>query len=348
MENEIAEIDVRVERVFKEAKIAINKISSDGGLHDLSELTNEAGLLGISTILSLVGAIRTTQGTSKVYFEEIDVDKVEDEIDSLKAVIKDLIGSLRNSIDKSVKKTEVVSILEQHKFTESDYYQIVSLLSQNNIATSAGKGRMGGIQLYEEDQQTEEIEKAVKEIQEETGEGKERKETEREDVLYPSASKLVSDLGYQAVVLGVVRRLRGEWNTPDLIGYKINKLSVLGGAEVEVISVEVKWSISKYAIAEANSHQKSVNKSYLMVYQELEKIDEIYLSEMLEKGIGLICLKSGKPVIHSAAKITNALKIDVDGFLSNALDKEAVNSIKDEIAKSIYNDTLGRLLPQSA
>ena len=84
-----------------------------------------------------------------------------------------------------------------------------------------------------------------------------------------------------------------------------------------------------------------------MVYSELEDIDEVYLSELLDKGIGLICLKSGKPVVHSAARLNNSLRTDIDAFLSVALDTDGIQSIKDEIARYLYSDTLGRILPHS-
>jgi uncharacterized protein (DUF1778 family) len=334
-----------IQDALDQAKAAILKITADKELHALEEIGINPEHRAVVTVLSLAGVIQTTQGTGRVYFADpADGDK-QGALERLGVLLGDLEADLRAKPGQIQTKAQVVEKMLAKGFPDDDYPQIVSLLSLCDLAISAGRGRAGGIQLYEAQSAAQQIQDAADEIRKGGDyEARVKRESDHEAVLYPAAAKFVSERGYQAVILGNRKRLPGEWNTPDILGYRINRLTVLGGSEVEVITVEVKWSISKLAIAEASSHQRLSNRSFLMVNEELDSIDDVHLTDLHDKGIGLVCLKAGQPVIHSAAKLSNATRKDVDDFLKNALDPEAKEVIKDEIAKSLGADTLGRLL----
>jgi hypothetical protein len=243
-------------------------------------------------------------------------------------------------------KAEVLSVIRDKKEDENDYYQFVGILSSLGLVTSAGRSRTGGIKAYDKTQENAQIEEAIKEIEKNhSQESQENTKAEKENVLYPSAAKEVSALGFETIIMGVTRRLSGEWNTPDVIGYRINRFKNIGGAEIEIVTVEVKWEISKLAIAESNSHQRLGHKSYLMVHQTFDEVDKSLLTELISKGIGLICKRNEEHKVYVPAIRNNPDKIDIDDFLGQALDTPTIEALKKEIAKHFYTDYFKPLLP---
>jgi len=295
---------------------------------------------GIMKLLSLVGAIKTTQGTQRFYINKFDLKAANEMLATISIFAKEIDSILQKT--PVLSRKEIVPLLEKAKINEADYNDCLSLLASLNISTSAGKGRTGGISRYNNDEIVKNIESAKIEIAKEKNEDKkEKKSNEHEKVLYPNAEKFLLELGYDPIILGVNKKLKGKWNTPDIIGYSIEGLSVIGGAYLETVSIEVKWKMSKDAIAEANSHQKLVNKSYLWVNQEIEDIDEEYLLEIAEKGLGLICLKNSMSVMHCAAKYSSATDYQINNFLETALTGDYApikDEIKTEIARKYYVD----------
>lgn len=295
---------------------------------------------GIITLLSIIGLIKTTQGTQKIYILSYDQDSAKQKLSKMISLIEELSKALDK--ERQLPRKNVLPILEKHGFQEETYQDCVSLLASLNISTSAGKGRSGGIARYNNDEINKNIENATAEIENEKNEEKkEKKSNEHEKVLYPNAEKFLLEQGYDALILGVNKKLKGKWNTPDIIGYSIEKLNVIGGAYLETVSIEVKWKISKEAIAEANSHQKLVNKTFLWINQEIDDIDEEYLTDIMEKGIGLICLKNKIPVLHCAAKQNYLTPYQIDFFLDTALTGEYESTkieIKNDIAQQFYSD----------
>ena len=340
-------------RLLKDAKEMLPRMRADGELHSLADLgVAQHDIPAMQKVLSLINAVKTARGTTRVYYQDMRQEEAVGALDRLGKLTNETVSALREAEGTELTKSEVVDKLNAHEFCEDDYYSVVSLLSLAELATSAGRGRTGGIALYEAESASEEIAEAEKQVQdaeagaERSEEEQTKKETEHEKALYPSAAKLVTDMGYQAITLGVDRRLAGEWNTPDILGYRVNRLAVLCGGSIDCVTVEVKWGMSKSAIAEANSHQRLAHRSYLLVHQELGQIEETYLVELLDKGIGLICLKDDRPVVHSAARRNLVEDTDVDSFLEIALDSEALKEIKDELARHFYQDVFARLMPK--
>ncbi len=292
----------------------------------------------VETILCMVQAIRKVQGTSRIYLGEglRDEEKCLSKLDDLGESLIQIYSEIKSRKEKMLTRVEFVDILRSMKQDENDYYNFVSILSSLDLITSVGKGRIGGVKLYDIKEEQKEIQNAEKIIQE--SKDKEKAKDEHEKALYDSAAKVLSNEGYQAITLGVRRRFSGEWNTPDVMGHRIAKYSVIGGADIELVTIEVKWDVSKQAIAEANSHQKFSNKSFLFVSQNFQDIGEKYIRELIEKGIGLICKHDKSYKIFIPPRENNPDLRRVDNFLKGALEPDDIRQIKIELAKQYYLD----------
>lgn len=339
--------------LIKKAKEIVQKISPKDGLIDPEKLEiREDESKGITELLSHVGAIKTARGTSKVYVSESikNREAILGRLNIVEQILNNIYEKIKSSPKKQLSRKEVSEILNQNGESEEDYYSLIGLLSGLNLVTSIG-GRTGGIKIYDESAELNPIKEAEKEFSETTDEKKsEKKKSEKEDVLYPSARKFISDLGFQALTLGVRRRFSGEWNTPDVIGYKVNPFKWLGGAELEIVTLEVKWEISKQAIAETNSHQNLSHRSYLLVYQFFDEIEENHRMELINKGIGLICRNRNKDKdgyeICLPAKRNIPENSDLDNFLDIAMDENELQELKNELAKHFYASFWKPLLPK--
>lgn len=337
-----------IDKLIEDAVQIVEKLQPSEELQDPKNI----GLTDVSPImydvLSKVDAINTVQGTNKVYIglSMKDIENVKNELEHLKSTLNNVYNALKQKEDGYMSRNEVILVLKENNENEDSYYTIIGILSSLDLATSAGRGRIGGIKIYNKEENQENIQKAESQIaQETTIEEQTKVKVEKEHVLYPSAVKEISGLGYQAIILGGNRRLPGEWNTPDVFGYKINRYKNIGGAEIDITTVEVKWEISKYAIAEAISHQKLGHRTYLMVHQELEEIDKSYLSDLVSNGIGLICKKGNEHKLIILSKRNNPDKIIIDDFLGLAVDTSEIEIVKREIAKHFYTDYFKPILP---
>jgi len=333
-----------INNLVLKAKEIIQVLAHNVGLQDPENIgIFEIEYRGITELLSKVGAIKTARGTSKVYISETikSKDIILEKLNIVEKTLINIYDKLESSVGKQLSRKEVSEILFQNGENIDDYYTFIGILSGLNLATSIG-GRTGGIKIYNREAELKPIHTAEKEIK-----GKsEKSKSEREDVLYPSAVKFFSDLGYQALILGTKKRFRGTWNTPDVLGYKVTPYKWLGGAELEILTVEVKWEISKYAIAETNSHQNRSHKSYLLIYQFFHEVEETYLSELISKGIGLICKKGDDDyAIFLPARRNTPDNIDLDKFLDIAMDPKELLELKEEIAKHFYMSYTAPLMP---
>jgi len=325
-----------IELLIETAERLLEKLKCDEDLHEPKELgIDENKDPAITLVLSIIGAIRTVQGTEKIYKTVDDTEIVKSKLNKLKSMLIEIKNKLEAAKNKQLVKSDILQIIGDHSFNDDSYSRVTYILSNLNIATSIGKGRIGGLKLYD----IAESKKEIEEVEQKFGGGKDQKKREEhESVLYPAAVKVLTDKQYEAIITGGKRRFEGEWNTPDVIGYKIIPYETLIGCNIELVTVEVKWDLdrdSKKSIAEANSHKKFSHKSYLMVDQSYTDLDQSVVRELMEHGIGLICkdTEGGYKIQIPCLKNNNPEIFQVDRFLSNALENDQKGSIQEDIAK---------------
>ncbi|WP_144306931.1 hypothetical protein [Oceanidesulfovibrio marinus] len=333
-------------KVIEQSLPEILKRSPSPDLISFEQLGLKDAPPSVPYILELTGAIRKTQGTSNVYVLETTRDKQERYLSDLRECINTIVVKLKENPFNRLSKNEITPILQEYNL-DPYYYSILQILSLEHLAVSVGAGRTGGFELYTTKTQDKTIDDTAKDLSKFKDGEKKAQEKKHESKLYPYAHEILSQEGYQAVTLGVKRRLPGRWNTPDVIGYRLNRFSVLCGAEMEVVTVEVKWQVDKEAIAEAHSHQRRAHKSYLMAHQELMDIDGPSICDLGEKGIGLICLINNQFFIHSHPRANSISLKDIDDFLNDALETEDRKSLQEEIAQAFCSGALSPLLPSS-
>lgn len=349
--------------IFQRAKDIINNFPvSDELLHEKSELDiNDDIYPGISELLKLVEAIKTTQGTRDVYLTNVQKEILCDQVGEVERLISAIESKLEDG--QVLSKVDMKDLIQDNynrEYSDNIYNVLRAFLVMTKIASSTGRTGRNNSGLIKYVENADEYNQAVQDIKSEiddeinkiSGEGidkdkiREDVRSRHESILYPAASDIVVSMEYEPVTLGKVRRLSGEWNTPDVIGYKIVKYEVFGGGDLEVISLEVKWSLTKQAIAEANSHQQLVNFSYIMVDDEFDWLDKNLIVEMQNKGIGLICKLNGEHRLVLNAKLTGTPKAAIDKFMLEAVNnQEDILEIKKELAKIHYNDYFKPLLP---
>jgi hypothetical protein len=141
-----------------------------------------------------------------------------------------------------------------------------------------------------------------------------------ESALYPFVANALAALEYKAIITGVKQRGKGEWGTPDIIGYwvgssKANILPVL-----RVATVEVKRELSRFGIAEARAHRRFAHHSYIAVPQPwAELMSHPLVLECRDAGLGLICTKqkdSNAFHVHLEAPFHRPDELEVEDFLS--------------------------------
>lgn len=343
----------------KEVELQKNELSAEGVADQSEEELHDFEIDGdfdetivklVKTVLITIGAIEPSRGTRKVYKKKLigddwwvifnnlkkSLDEIKLELDSKRIVVKRSINAIliRNEINAADNYINVINI----------FFSLYPNLTPP-LAT-----KIGGIQFSENNFEAIK-EKSRKEFKEEEnrnieGDAQKKNFREHEQVFYPIAEKILIEDGYMAITLGVNRRLTGEWNTPDVIGYKLIPLDVLGGVFVELVSIEVKWEISKSAIAEANSHQKLTHKSYIFVDQEIENINQEMIKEVALTGLGLICKKADKYLIHIYSQDNPVSALAVNDFLSRALanDLDAKEQIQRQIAIKSTGEQMKKIL----
>lgn len=344
------ELTKRIEDVVANAIAIINKNEFKEGLVETDELGLENAHPATMSLLSLVQIIRTVQGTSRIYIGKGIKSKNQavQKIDMVKKVLINITEHLSNSNNHNLAKKDIICIFSDNDVEDSKYNDYIKILSLLNIATSTGRGKYGGIKLYDKETEKQGINEVEKFIENAEGKKKEKLKKRHEPDLYPAAAKFVTSLGYAAIILGGVRVVKGKgnWNTPDIVGYNIVDYSVLGGADLEIISVEVKWDLTKYAIAEANSHQRLAHKTFIMVKQKYNDIRKSLIEELIHKGLGLICSDIDEYRIVLPPKRNIIDKTELNEFLEIVLDEKDVKSIKEQIATYYYKHYHQPLMPK--
>ncbi len=300
----------------------------------------EAGVpesLTIDRVLRALGIIIGVKGTSRIRIAEFDVEKKQQELERFEGAIEKIISELDSAENGTLSRQQVVAILAGFSLSDESYYHILGIMSLLGLATSAGRSRTGGFQKSHQEQDDGELEKAEKIIGEAPPKSKSEKENEHEEVLYPAAADFLSQLNYQAIILGRKRRLAGEWNTPDIAGYRVRTFHLCGVPDIQTVTIEVKWSISKQAIAEATSHQRFAHYSYLLVRQDINSISVDLREDLITQGLGLIALINKEYAIIIPPKYTGADLESVDDFLNAVLSEEERKGIHDEMANHIVD-----------
>lgn len=156
-----------------------------------------------------------------------------------------------------------------------------------------GRRKVGGVQLAAA---AEEAMHQAATREEELGkqvEADKKKEREHESVFYDAAADLLEraygGLGVRPVVLGNRQLADGQWNTPDVVGLYVKPAGPGGLPVLRLLSVEVKWRLTRDAIAEAASHKRFVNYSFLFVPSSYSEIEPELVTECTLAGIGLMC-----------------------------------------------------------
>jgi hypothetical protein len=302
---------------------------------ELNDSTKNAVIFALTE----VEAITPTQGTPRVYIGPID-DKIKEVIKNTLDILKTCLECIYQELTQKgiLSKKDITEIIEKHKHNtisgyskKFDYYRIRSILSSLALTQGLGSGRSGGFTLYSKHDLETEIantEKAIEEVKEEE---KEQFLKRNEHVLYPLAAGIISSLGYEPIVTGGKKRFEGQWSTPDVIGYRVNRFDNIVQRDIEVVTVEVKWEFNRQAIAESISHQRLGHKTYLMVHQSFYDIDKSLLNELINKGVGLICLKEGEHILYIEANRNNSEKRDIDTLLGQSLEPDTLKNLRNEM-----------------
>jgi len=272
----------------------------------------------INKILAIIGVAEQSPGTTRIYIRPNRIINASNNLHALDNAINALQQKLNND-NRNLPRQEVVNTISEYLENPDNIYStVVQIMSYCEIAIPGSRGRRGGIVLYNAEQQ----QKQIQEEYEEANRNHASSDNNREKVLYGIASKKLAEWGYEPIQLGEVRRLEGEWNTPDVIGYKLNKRNLFLGFDVEVITVEVKWSISKSAIAQAESHQRLGHNAYLMVYENYDSISDEFKKLCAEKGIGVLCCDTEDASLRLESRDNNTPFQHIERFLNKAIPEE--------------------------
>lgn len=208
------------------------------------------------------------------------------------------------------------------------------------LLLAAGVQRAGGLRLYGDflkDLQAaeEEIEK-LREGDAEREEKEAEEEASHEKVYYDPAAAALIDLGFSASVVGVRHRAAGAWNTPDVIGFYVHRSRSIVVPVVRVATVEVKHSLTRHAIAEAESHKRLGHFSYVCVPSPFLELPKDLVTECVEKGLGIICprRKGQQFIVHIDAPLHRPDEEDVDLMLSNFTDDQGV-ALSERVSREV-------------
>lgn len=295
----------------------------------------------IKQFLTLSGTIKTVQGTNRVYRLVPDQKEGIAAIDAVAQMLDEVISAIGSHREGRMTKAEVVEITESYSIDETWYNTVAALLTRMNYVTSAGRGRTGGFERYNETEVKKSIRTISEEVEKESpDEGEEAEEPDNEKLLYPLARKVLEEQRYQTKILGGARRFPGEWLTPDILGYKLTRHEVLIGADLEVVTIEVKKRMSKLAVAEGSSHQRLAHRSYVMTNETIETIDHELIMDLVEKGLGLICRDGEHFRIQIPAPRNEVPPYELDAFLNRALSKEERDALRRELSKALLSNAI--------
>ena len=171
---------------------------------------------------------------------------------------------------------------------------VADLLKELDLAV--GIQRAGG--LRRSDAAATEVGDAVKAaVESKTPEG----ERQGERAYYEAFGGVVESWeGYSVTILGTKQVGRGEWSTPDIVGIQVSEARALIVPTVRIATVEVKLSLTRFAIAEAAAHKRFAHYAYVGVPEAAVDIDPSLITELTRAGLGLLCPRQRKSVTFHA------------------------------------------------
>jgi hypothetical protein len=121
----------------------------------------------------------------------------------------------------------------------------------------------------------------------------------REKAWYPFAEAVLAELNYETAIVGDQRSGGGEWGTPDVLGYYLVE-STSGLIPIRrIAAVEVKFALTRAALAQANAYRRFAHYVFLAVAQCIADLPLDLRAECHAAGIGLMCRKqTNSPGLH--------------------------------------------------
>ena len=110
-----------------------------------------------------------------------------------------------------------------------------------------------------------------------------------ESAYYRMAQLALERKKLDAYVTGVSSRRSGQWSTPDVVGVAVYDRPAILLPIVRVVTVEVKHKFTLDSVAEARSHLRFANSTYLAVYSTSGEVTPEQRRLCVEAGIGLMC-----------------------------------------------------------
>lgn len=295
---------------------------ADLGLAGIEVLENEDDKWR-KDVLKAVGAIETVQGTSRVWIEESSQTRAQ----LVLGVARDVWKSISENEAGKLDWVEIQTAAKQAdpSADEAILDRAVRILAL--LELTAGLQRKGGIKLVAQqakDIADAEAEFEKKEAQAQTEQQQAKTEQEHEKVYYEPARDALIAQNFNAWVTGVRQIGRGEWSTPDVVGYYVTKCSTQIIPALRVGTVEVKHRLTRAAIAEAVAHRRFAHYSYVAVPIPFNELNGDLREECVRQGVGLMCYRQKNsasfqvyidPVLHRPDEILveqllNDLKAD--------------------------------------
>jgi hypothetical protein len=237
-------------------------------------------------LLKHLGVVIGSQGTSRVRLEPTRKETLARTLAGAKA----LVQALALKVSGELAKEEVQAALAA---SGAEDWRVLRTLKTLEVVAGV-RGRSGGIQTPSKT--ADEFAKAKEEFAVEEELPADAKAREHEAVYYPLAADALRAEDFEPSVTGVRQRGRGEWSTPDVVGYYVRASSALGIAILRVGTVEVKHRLSRSAIAEATAHRRFAHYSYVGVPEPFADLKAELREECVRCGIGLMCFKQNNSV----------------------------------------------------
>lgn len=255
----------------------------DVGSLKLPDITTASGPLDERSRLNLLkqlGVVAGVQGTSRVWL----VSTRHQTTPTIVAGTKDLLAALQEA-GGELAKDQIEKIGGAHSDAVVAVLKVLELIA-------GMKGRAGGVRLAA--RVADDLQAAEKSFADSAKSAKPapaEEAREHEAVYYPLAADALQIEGFQPTITGVRQRARGEWSTPDVVGYYVRVSKALAVPIVRIGTVEVKHRLSRSGIAEAVAHRRFAHYSYIAVPEPLMDVAPELREECIRSGIGLMCFK---------------------------------------------------------
>ena len=115
---------------------------------------------------------------------------------------------------------------------------------------------------------------------------------QREAKLYPVLENWLASLGYRTEIVSN-KRVPGIWRNPDIAGILITS-NVMGGAEVEIATIEAKLSVTRVdsSLFEAVAHKRFANRVYFaLVAKATQKIHTEFRVAAERFNVGILVVR---------------------------------------------------------